>query len=1819
MERHGCCVPTRRPILRALLGVTTFSILLSCARASNALTQADYLSAPRYAVGGVEQAFRAKEKRHDVDEQLNLMVSQRQTEGPAFSLPDDPEILVALTNGSSDATVRWVFTPEEGSTIDDYTIEAVIGNQKILTNEDVSFFFEETRSGDQLAYNVTSSINFDQWTGVSTFGVRAVNQASSSVDATSSTTELVVAGVTFFTTNQAGEETIISASESPLSLSVSEIIADNNVNLDVFVQYADGSDSSSSLAIPFTGLTLSTGSVTRQIDYTASCSPTAGTFTGSDVELAEPCDMGFSTNDVDGTYVGPRYGFDLNRYENGSFFALVEWDELLQGSDLEGDGYETFLQVNINGEVPPVVYSIIPGGPFNSVGTERATFNIANLPETVEVAQTWTYTLSIDFGSETREATFDPNSIVINTNNTLSGDFILPAGVGTDLPWSLTVTKPTGEQLTAIDETSPSYLFNFVVVVTIESLTPSSGPEEGGTSVTVVGSFPEADTDGTPVAVLIDGIEIDSSLVTFVDTSSITFTLPQKPDASDFDVTITVQVDGTTSNAVSFSYIPNVRISTIAPDSGPIEGGTTVTLSGQFFNFDPSNSGIFFGETQLDSALLESFNDTTIIFATADRTTLTASDSVYTFDVTVGIDGEVSNAVQFSYDAPVLIDTITPTSGEEEGGTEVTVSGQFINFDTSTSTVVVGGKILDPTDIVSFNDSTVVFLTPPLSEAGLSYTQKVKVTIGEFASNEVEFTYLESTTTINIDGGGGNIDPITGIYRLGACSDGLFRVTISTGSRSQVQSYQWTLTEVGGGANLLPNDVTSDADVLLLPYTAFPTQNTQYTLTITVTTTTSTAQESLTVVQLSAQAISVHIVDPRARSPSDPNVSLTIQSLIGLPGCENTEVVIDSSEMTYIWEFRGETYTFSYLNTTAPEDRISPTLLGREFNIPQANMEYGSFAISLTAFFTQQDSVSGSDSSTVVINPASLVAQINGGEESQFISETQSFTLSGAQSYDPDILSGDLSTGLQYSWSCRTGFDTTLNPSDLCGDQLLPPDRTSSVDFTLSPSDLESSQNETSDLYVEYSLQVSKVSQNASGIDITRVSSPVTSTLILPQQKAQTFESLIGIDTVNNQSARIDTTSVKYYEDVTITPVSETTETTWTFRLVSPLTQTRTLLASDENLLTFPGYFTAGSEAGRLSLGIKANVLSSNTEYVFLITTFRTGFAINEHTLSLTTVEQPTVTVGSLATPTGTTNDTYVLSASTSYDADFKFFFLLTDEFGFETCVGGCQGTSFIRFRLGTAGIYTVRCDVYDSLGFTLLATAEGGNITVTQQTTSTTDLTLYSGDVDDAFVAGDHSDFQQLGTDMVKFILNNGGSSSSDLDSETIRNFTAGLNQVAANAVPNSIQSSGFVRTAAALASLTPELGIVYDTASLYFLVNITVNAVERTPDTAALQQLQDLLDFYDLTPELVLASYSGGTSRTRLRQVPNGINDEVIELWLDLYEVMKRQFTFVGLSRCTCGCIVDIRTGVSSASRQALSTRMLAFRQETENEVDDDDAQTPAANYVNPNQNSVREVRMQLGHFCNEEQGTSLVVNEGQENEIRFTWCRPLYEDTIKKLFFLVADTPNYISLSGLHTNTTLSDGLVSMIVARLEANGIADATLPLENCYEVKVPIPREVAIIPSGAPADQVPLGMLFTPEKVWGEAATRALYFPTFESIITRIDNSSVGEGSQYATAELRLSQTGVVSIGTRFAWGLAGLSLEGILLLVVQIVGVVLSILVLVVLGVVGTWIVGTGGFGDGVAVPVETDFTYVERDVYGRGTALAMDEEQAAIGALRR
>ncbi|WP_201297900.1 IPT/TIG domain-containing protein [Nocardia sp. CY41] len=186
---------------------------------------------------------------------------------------------------------------------------------------------------------------------------------------------------------------------------------------------------------------------------------------------------------------------------------------------------------------------------------------------------------------------------------------------------------------------------------TITSITPTSGPTTGGTSVTITGTGFTG-----PLTV-----RFGSTATTFTIDSAIQLTAIA-PAGSAGPVQVTVSDSSGTSNGATYTYLAVPSLSSIAPGQGSTSGGTTVTLTGSGLT---GATAVTFGTTPATSFTVDS--DTQI--------TAVAPAGTGIVSVTVTAPGGTSNGVAFVYVVVPTISALTPTSGPTSGGNNVTISG----------------------------------------------------------------------------------------------------------------------------------------------------------------------------------------------------------------------------------------------------------------------------------------------------------------------------------------------------------------------------------------------------------------------------------------------------------------------------------------------------------------------------------------------------------------------------------------------------------------------------------------------------------------------------------------------------------------------------------------------------------------------------------------------------------------------------------------------------------------------------------------------------------------------------------------------------------------------------------------------------------------------------------------------------------------------------------------------------------------------------------------------------------------------------------------
>jgi hypothetical protein len=257
---------------------------------------------------------------------------------------------------------------------------------------------------------------------------------------------------------------------------------------------------------------------------------------------------------------------------------------------------------------------------------------------------------------------------------------------------------------------------------TITSVSPVSGPIEGGTVITINGT--------NFVAGGAFGVKVGGVPATGVVRNSATRITAVTPagTAGAKDVSVTSEDGQTVTLAGGFTYRVRPTITSITPASGPTAGNTTITITGT--NFVAGGAfGVTVGGVEANGAYRDS---ATRITAITPAGTAGTKDVV----VTSGDGQTATRADSFTYIAPPAITSVSPASGTTAGGTPVTITGtNFISG--GAFRVNVGGE--PATGVVRHSATLITAITP----AGMAGAKNVVVfnNDGQKATKVGGFTY----------------------------------------------------------------------------------------------------------------------------------------------------------------------------------------------------------------------------------------------------------------------------------------------------------------------------------------------------------------------------------------------------------------------------------------------------------------------------------------------------------------------------------------------------------------------------------------------------------------------------------------------------------------------------------------------------------------------------------------------------------------------------------------------------------------------------------------------------------------------------------------------------------------------------------------------------------------------------------------------------------------------------------------------------------------------------------------------------------------------
>jgi hypothetical protein len=240
----------------------------------------------------------------------------------------------------------------------------------------------------------------------------------------------------------------------------------------------------------------------------------------------------------------------------------------------------------------------------------------------------------------------------------------------------------------------------------ITGLSPSGGPADGGTLVTITGSGFSGATDvrfggksGTGLAVVND--------------SRLTIISPPNPAGTVAVSIISVaRVISSRDPSTMYMYegVARPRVSGISPSSGPVAGGTVVTITGSGFN--GTEYVQFGGKYARDLKIVDDSHLSVITPAFFPGFVPVAIKNA----AGIGISQEPATMYLYEFPLPELT-SISPSSGSTAGGTVVTVTGSGFSGATD---VRFGGVSGTGLNVIDNSQLTIVSPPNPAGTVGLS-------------------------------------------------------------------------------------------------------------------------------------------------------------------------------------------------------------------------------------------------------------------------------------------------------------------------------------------------------------------------------------------------------------------------------------------------------------------------------------------------------------------------------------------------------------------------------------------------------------------------------------------------------------------------------------------------------------------------------------------------------------------------------------------------------------------------------------------------------------------------------------------------------------------------------------------------------------------------------------------------------------------------------------------------------------------------------------------------------------------------------------------
>lgn len=328
-------------------------------------------------------------------------------------------------------------------------------------------------------------------------------------------------------------------------------------------------------------------------------------------------------------------------------------------------------------------------------------------------------------------------------------------------------------------------------------VSPGSGPAAGGNFVTISGTGFDPATNHTTVSF---GPNQSTSVDCDVSGQQCTAVAPPAIGLTGAAVDVTITAFGSSATATGAYTYASPIITSVSPSTGPLTGGTSVTITGSNFT---GATKVTFGTTTASFVVSPGSPDTTI---TATSPAGTAGPVLVQVTTGAGVSSGTTDATdRFTYvTATTSVTGISPNSGSTVGGNVVVISGSGF---TGATQVVFDGPSVPPGIAASFtvnSDSQITAIAPPsvLAPPGTGIAPvTVKAPGGTSAPVNYTYTsgapYVTGISPVNGPASGGTNVTISGSGFTGATS-----LTIGGVSTpfTLVSDTQLTATTLGGPA-----------------------------------------------------------------------------------------------------------------------------------------------------------------------------------------------------------------------------------------------------------------------------------------------------------------------------------------------------------------------------------------------------------------------------------------------------------------------------------------------------------------------------------------------------------------------------------------------------------------------------------------------------------------------------------------------------------------------------------------------------------------------------------------------------------------------------------------------------------------------------------------------------------------------------------------------------------------------------------------------------------------------------------------------------------